>query len=1013
MNITKPGFSKKYLIVLSLLLVFIIPEQLFAQTKNVTGTIIGSDGTPVAAVSVQVKGTTFGTSSDSSGNFSLSVQDANAILVFSSLGYIEQSVSLKGRSNITVVLQGSSAKQLDQVIVVGYGTQRKRDVTGSVADVKGSEIAKQPVLTATQAIQGKVAGVQIISSGAPNSAPSVRIRGTGSILGGVNPLYVVDGVLTDDIRNINSSDILSLDVLKDASAAAIYGVRAANGVIIITTKTGRSGKMVVSYDANAGFREAAHLVTMANANQYARYINQASVNTGNGSVLVDTSLTNTSTNWFGTILRKAFEQNHNVSIGGGSDKIDYFFSVNYLTDEGIVLNNNFNRFSLRSNNEYKLSKKLKISTLISYSRGNTQDVNLGAAYNDAYHAAPIIPSKINGKYGNTSAYQNVGNPLLDIESNNNKYIENRLQGNGAIDYKPVSWLTLHSGYGVELGYNNRIIYVNQFLNDTSTYIVAGGNQVNNLSNLSVRDERNNRWVWDNTATFQKSFSKNDVTFLVGTTAEKITTAYETGSRSDVPADPNIRYLNQGDPSTQLNDASNDRRTRNSYISRLSYQYDRKYLLTATFRADGTSLFTKKYSYSPSLGIGWIITREKFMQNQKIFDNLKLRASYGRLGNDNIPTSASVQTINSGLPYFFNNTYVTGLAFSGLIDKNIRWESTDEADIGLEFSLLKNRLSGEIDVYDKKVANALIQVPILISAQVVDVYTNVATIENKGVELSLQWNDKIGEKINYNISGNISYNKNDVVALNGGQAVSAGSVGQKGNTTITTNGYPIGSFFVLQAEGVFHNQKELAAYVTKSGVPIKINGQLPTLGDLKYADINGDGVIDDNDRVIAGSYQPKFTFGLNGSISYNSFDLNFGAYGTAGSKIYNGKKAARFNQKDNVEASVAKNSWTFQNYASDVPRANLNALPQSTYFIESGDFVRINNLTLGYTFSSALLNKYGIKNFRCYVTSQNLFTFTNYSGFTPEIADGSPIAPGIELNAYPTTRTFAFGVNLTF
>src|SRR6185312_12345115 len=432
----------------------------------------------------------------------------------------------------------------------------------------------------------------------------VRIRGTGSILGGVNPLYVVDGVLTDDIRNINSADIVSLEVLKDASAAAIYGVRAANGVIIITTKKGRTGKMQISYDANAGIRQASHLVKMANAKEYANYINTASVNTGNGSVLVDTT-TNISTDWFGTILRTAFEQNHNVSVSGGSDKITYFLSANYLTDEGIVLDNNFKRFTIRSNNEYKLSNKFKVTTLISYSRGNTQDVNLGAAYNDAYHAAPIIPSKIDGKYGNTSAYQNVGNPVLDIESNNNRYIENRLQGTGAIDYKPVSWLTLHSSVGTELGFNNRTIYVKQFLNDSSTYLVSGGNQYNNLSNLSVQDERNTRWVWDNTATFQKSYNKNDITFLAGVTAEKIFNNVEVGSRSDVPADPNLRYLSQGDPSTQLNNSDADERTRNSYISRLSYAYDNKYLLTATFRADGSSQFSKRFSYSPSIGLGWV------------------------------------------------------------------------------------------------------------------------------------------------------------------------------------------------------------------------------------------------------------------------------------------------------------------------------------------------------------------------------------------------------------------------
>ncbi len=1002
-----------------LLLLLAIPSIAYSQKVTVSGNVTGSDGSPIDGVSVKEHNSPNGTATDSAGNFSLPVNDANAVLDFTSLGYTSRSVSLNGRTTISVVLQGAAPQALEQVIVVGYGTQKKKDITGSVANVSGAELAKQPVLTATQAIQGKVAGVQVLSSGQPNSAPSVLIRGTGSILGGVNPLYVVDGVLTTDIRNINSSDIASVDILKDASAAAIYGVRAANGVIIITTKTGKSGKMRISYDGEVGFREAAHLVKMANSKEYARYINQASQNVGNGSILVDTSLTQSSTNWYNVILRTAFEQNHNISVSGGSEKIDYFLSMNYLTDEGIVINNNFKRFTVRLNNQYRLSKKLKLNTLISYGRGNTNDVNLGAAYNNAYHAAPIIPAILNGKYGNTSAYQNVGNPLLDINSNNNNYIENRFQATGFIDYKPVSWLTLHSSLGAELGLNNRHLYTYQFLNDTATYIVAGGNQVSNTSFYSVQNERNLRWVWDNTATVQTSFNKNDITFLVGTTSEKVLNDLELASRSDVPPDPNIRYLSQGDPSTQLNSSTDDEYTRVSYISRLSYAYDHRYLLTATFRADGSSFFTKKYAYSPSIGAGWVISSEKFMQNQKIFNNLKLRASYGQLGNDNIPANASIQTINTNLPYFFNGRFITGFAFAGLIDKNIHWEQTNEADIGLEFAFLKSRLSGELDFYDKKVNNALIQVPISgVFGGSGLLYTNVATIENRGAELVLNWKDKAGKYVTYNLSGNASYNENKVVALNGGQAIFSGSVGQGGTTTLTANDHPIGSFFVLQAEGVFHNQQELAAYVTKSGVPITINGQVPNLGDLKYADTNGDGKIDDNDRVFAGSYQPKFTIGLNGSISYKSFDLNFGAYGTIGSKIYNGKKEARFNQRDNIEASVANDSWTFQNFKSNVPRANYNPLPQSTYFIESGDFVRINNLTIGYTFSRGLLDKYQISNLRIYVTSQNLVTFTKYSGFTPEIQGqaaplGTPLAPGIELNAYPTTRTFAFGVNLNF
>jgi TonB-linked SusC/RagA family outer membrane protein len=994
-------------------LLVISNRQPFVADIQVTGRVTNVNGEPVLGVTVMVKGSTSGVSTNANGEYTLTVPDG-ATLLFTSIGYEDQEVAVAGRNIINIILQ-PSAKTLDQVVVVGYGTQRKRDLTGAIVSVKGSEIAKQPVLTATQAIQGKVAGVQIISSGAPNSAPIVRIRGTGSILGGVNPLYVVDGVLTDDIRNINSADILSLEVLKDASSAAIYGVRAANGVIIITTKKGRGGKMQVAYDANVGIREATRIVKMANANEYATYINEASVNTGNGDVLIDPSLTATNTDWFRTILRKAFQQNHNISLSGGNEKFNYFFSVGYISDEGIVIGNKFERFTLRSNNEYKLSNKVKISTLVSYSRGNTRDVNLGGAYNNAYHAAPVIPSKVNGRYGNTSAFQNVGNPVLDLEGNNNRYKENRIQGTGSLEYKPVSWLTLKTSYGVELGFNNRKIYAYQFLNDTNTFVVAGGNQVNNKSSLNISEERNSRWVWDNTATFQKSYGVHDISFLVGTTAEQIFNESNTSSRTDVPADPNLWYLNQGDPASQLNNSFADKRARNSYIARLNYGFDKRFLFTGTFRADGTSLFEDNWGNFPSFGVGWNIMNEKFMESQHIFSNLKLRASWGRLGNDNIPSTARFQTLQTGLAYYFNGTLISGSALLDVVDKNISWETTDETDIGIEFGIFNGKLTGELDFYNKKVKNALISVPIpgVLGDPNGLIITNVASIQNKGVELSLNWSDDGGKNLTYSISGNVSFNQNDVVGLNGGQPIFAGFVGTKGSTTLTTNNQPIGSFYVLQAEGVFHNQGELATYVTSSGAPITINGQVPTLGDLRYKDLDGNGKIDDNDRDFSGSYQPKVTYGLSGNVNYKSFDFSMALYGTMGSKIYNGKKAARFNSKDNVEASVANDRWTFTNFASNVPRASLNTLPQSTYFIESGNFLRINNLTVGYTFRQLNLTKVGISSLRCYLTGQNLFTFTKYSGFTPELAEGNPLNAGIEFNAYPTTRTYAFGVNLTF
>jgi TonB-linked SusC/RagA family outer membrane protein len=781
-----------------LFILFINP--LSAIDIIVKGKVTNVNGDPIPGVSVIIKGTSMGVSSSATGEYSITVAE-DSTLIFSSIGYESLEIPVAGRTEINVTLQ-NSAKAIDQVVVIGYGTQRKRDVTGSISSVSGSEITKQPVLTATQAIQGKVTGVQVISSGAPNSAPIVRIRGTGSILLGDAPLYVVDGVITEDIRNINSADILSMDVLKDASSGAIYGVRAANGVIIITTKKGRGGKMQVSYDANLGYREVSNLVKMANSTEYASYINDG---TGNGTILIDPALTSTNTDWFETILRKGFQQNHNISLSGGTDKGNYFFSVGYLTDEGVVINNDFERFTLRSNNEYRISSKVKVNALLSYSNGNTQDVNLNSAYNNAYHAAPVIPSKVNGKYGNTSAFQNVGNPLLDIESNNNKYQENRLQGTGSLEYKPISWLTLKTSFGAEMAFNHRRVYTYQFLADTTTFFTTGGSQKNPKSNLALTEERNNRWVWDNTATFQKSFDEHDITVLIGMTAEENNTRNTTESRSDVPPNPDLWYLSQGDPSTQLNNSVQDKWTRQSYIARINYAYNRKFLVTGTFRRDGSSLFNKHYASSPSIGLGWIITKEKFMDDQKTFNNLKLRASYGELGNDNVPPKAKFVTLLTGLPYYFSTLDNNGATTLYFVDQNIKWESTEEFDFGIEFGMFNNRLSGELDFYQKKVKDALLQVPAPSTTGTSLVYTNVATIENKGVELSLNWSDKAWENSTYTISGNVSYNKNELVALNGGQAIFSGAVGSKGNTTYTSNGEPIGSFYLLQAEGVFHNQ----------------------------------------------------------------------------------------------------------------------------------------------------------------------------------------------------------------
>ena len=975
---------------------------------TVSGKITNSNGEPVPGVSVRIKGSTTGTSSANDGTYSITVPDG-ATLQFSSVGYEEEEVVVGGRTNINVVLK-SAVKLIEQVVVIGYGTSRKKDLTGAVASISGAELAKQPVLTATQAVQGNVAGVQVTSSGDPNALPVIRIRGTGTMLGGANPLYVVDGVINDDIRNINSSDILSFDVLKDASATAIYGMRAANGVILITTKKGRPGKMIINYDATVGIKEATRLVNMAGANQYAGYVNEANIYYGSGDSLVKqaTLQNGGNTDWYDEVLKKGFFQNHNISLSGGSDKINYFFSAGYLADEGIIRTNKFERFTLRNNNDYKISNAFKISTLISYSRQNVRNVDLGV-FNVAYRAAPYVIAKQNGLYGNTSLSNNVGNPLLDQDKNDNSGKGDRFQGNIVGELKPLKWLTLRSSFGVDKNNFRSVNYAYKYANDgpNNVFLTAGSNQVRNISSLSIGESQGNRWVWDNTATLAKKFGDHNLNLLIGTTAEQIKLNGIGGRRLDVPEDKNQWYLNAGSTVGATNFNDGDKSTRSSYLSRLYYNFKDKYFLTATGRYDGTSRFSKdnRWGFFPSVGAGWVISSEDFMHSQKIFDNIKLRASYGKVGNDGIPSNAFTALATTNLPYFFNGVEVLNFRLEQLADPNIKWEVTSEVNFGLDFGLLKNRLSGSVDIYNRKTEDALVRVKIpgILGDPDNEYITNAASFSNKGVEVGIDWKTNINQHWKYNIGGNVAFNKNKIENLNGGQAIPDGGVGGQGTTTLSDNGQPIGSFYLWEVEGIFQNAAEIAGSSQTGAKP----------GDLKYRDLNGDKKIDALDRAYQGSYQPKVTFGINGSVGYDNFDLSVGGYGTAGGKIYNGKKAARGDFRDNIETKVAQNRWTPNNTNTNIPRANLNELPASTYFLEKGDFFRINNLTLGYTLSIKTLATIKMQSLRVYATVQNLATFTNYSGFTPEISNGNTLAGGIESSIYPTTRTFALGVNVGF
>ncbi len=978
------------------------------QEIRVTGKVSSATGEPLAGVSITVKGTRTGTVTDGNGDFAITVPD-DAVLVFSSVGYESFEVAVAGKSTLTVNLKVSEKIQ-DAVVVVGYGTSRRKDLTGSVASVSGAELSKQPVLTATQAVQGKVAGVQVITSGDPNALPIIRIRGTGTMLAGANPLYVVDGIINDDIRNINSADIVSMDILKDASATAIYGMRAANGVILITTKKGKPGKMVINYDATVGIKEATHLVNMAGANQYANYINEANVYYGSGdSIVTQATLQNGgNTDWYDEILERGFFQNHNLSLSGGSDKINYFLSAGYLTDEGIIRTNDFERFTLRNNNDYKITKNFKVSTLLSYSHSDVRNVDLGA-FNVAYRAAPYVIAKLGNKYGNTSLANNVGNPILDQDKNNNSGKGDRFQANLIGEFKHRTWLTLRTSFGIDKNNFRSVSYGFKYLNTgpDNVFLTAGSNQVRTNSSLTVNESQGNRWVWDNTATIVKRYGDHNFNLLVGTTAEQIKSNNIGGTRIGVPEDPDQWYLNAGSSIGATNTNDGDKSTRNSYLARLNYNFSDKYFFTATGRYDGSSRLPSgnRWGFFPSVGAGWVISSEKFMESQEIFANLKLRGSYGKVGNDGIPSNLFIPLATINLPYFFNGIEFLNIRLAELADKNLQWEVTTETNIGLDFAVLDNRLNGTVDLYSRKTEDALvrIKIPSILGDPNDEYITNAATFTNKGVELSLDWRDNIGKDWKYNIGGNVAFNKNRINSLNGGQAISDGSVGGQGTTTRSDNGQPIGSFFLWEVDGIFQNAAEIAGSAQPGAKP----------GDLRYRDIDKNNVINAADRVYQGSYQPKVTYGVNGGANFKTFDFSFGGYGTCGGKIYNGKKAALGDFRDNVETKVANGRWTPNNPSTTIPRANTQELPASTYFLEKGDFFRINNLTLGYTLGHSMLSKLKIQTLRFYVAVQNVATFTKYSGFTPEISNGGTLAAGIEAAIYPTTRTFAFGVNLGF
>ena len=892
----------------------------------------------------------------------------------------------------------SIEKPMDEVVVIGYATAKKKDLTGAMSSIKGSELAAQPVLTATQALQSKMAGVQITNSGAPGSSPNVRIRGTGSVIGGAEPLYVVDGVITDDIRNINTADILSIDVLKDASSTAIYGVRAANGVILITTKRGGSGKPKLSYDGYAGVKMMANKIAMARPGTFSNYSNEAA---GTNAILK--SDINGETDWFETLTRPGNMNNHNLSMSGGSESTSYLFSVNYFNENGILKDNNYERVSIRSNNEYRISNRLKFGNNISLSRWNSNNKPF-SLFTDAYNAAPIYNAKNeDGTYGFTTL-SDVGNPLAKLEYTDDKTWGNRFMGNFFTDIHLKKNLKFRSSYGLDYDNSRGANYQQRFrVSPTQKY---------DTTTLTQSETERYRWIWDNTLTYSPTLKKGDgMQILAGHTAERYD-GFEQSFRLDgVPSGKQYRYLNTGrDPIQGIINYQRpiaDYGRRESYLGRVSYNYQSKYMLNASFRRDGSSKFPiqNRWGNFPSVGLGWMVSNEKFMKNFRTITSLKVRGSWGRVGNDRINPSEFVTLLSTGLSAVFGDQVVFGSTIAEIKDPNLKWETTEEIDLGIDFEAMNGHIAGVIDIYNKKTIGALFNIPLPggLGDNNNSMLTNAADILNRGLEVSLRYNKNSKGKFNYSLGVNATFNHNEVLGLGNGLPTNFGSLRNGEFATRVATGQAIGSFWVYETQGVFQTQAEVDA------VPHFLGTQP---GDFKVIDQNKDGKINDLDRIYLGSYQPKCFMGMNGSFKYSNWDLNIDLLGNFGNKVFNGKKTVRYGGNYNIEKAVADARWTPTNGTNTAPRA-FNGVPKPTdYFVESGSFVRLNNLTIGYNLPAKIAKKSKVQGYRFFVTAQNAFTWKKFSGFSAELP-GNPADAGIELDIYPTSSTFLTGLSIQF
>lgn len=982
-------------------------SALFAQNIQVQGTVLDNEGYPQIGAGVFQKGTSNGTVTDLDGRYSLSVP-ADAVLVYSFQGFSDVEEAVNGRETIDVTMNLDS-QFLEEVVVVGYGVQKSKDLTAPIVTVKGDALSKQAAANPMSALQGMVAGVQIIQSGAPGAGPSVKVRGVGSIGDYASPLYIVDGTFVDNIDFLSNNDIESLTVLKDASAAAIYGVRAANGVVLVTTKKGSHDHLSVSYDGYAGVQVPVNIMKLCNTEQYVELLNLANSNTI-GWTDRNAADYPGSTDWYKELVHPAATTSHALDFSGASDKTNYSVGLSYLYQDGIMnhSNNDYNRINIRARLDQQMTSWLKVGINSVFSRYSKHNYN-GNAFYQAFINPPVYnvynesneaayPEKFDSPqlYGFGNAY---GNPVAFA-----KYCDDSDKGFKEVLSAYAEFSILPSKLSFKISYNLDYSQWDQQNYTPESYV--GGSQGTSVSVLSKTFGYGVNQILDNVLTYTDRKGRNDFSVMLGQSTRSQFSSWLNGRVNSVPDfDDQSKYLVNGSYKNQTATDGASRYNGLSFFARGTYNYDGRYLATLTFRADGSSKYQQKWGFFPSIGLGWNISDEAFMKNQNVVDYLKLRASWGMLGNDNVPAN-SIVTVGStgvGSSAVFGDTLVDGMGAQTVYQNFLRWEVVNEANVGLDFGFLDNRLTGELDLYNRVTDNVVFEAPIATGGGTVNLLANNGKVLNQGIELSLNWADKAGE-FSYKLGMNATFNRNRVLELEGRDYIPGASVA--GNyATRTMVGYPIGAFWGYEIDGVYASEGQ--------ALRDPVSQTIKDAGYFKYKDQNGDNVINEEDKTYLGSAMPWMVLGINFGFNWKNLDFSILLNTQVGNKILNAKRMQRGTFTDaNYDLDFYKNCWRDDNKSNVYPSpeaASTSFIQQANdFYVEDASFFRIQNVQLGYSFTGM---KWA-KSIRLYISAQRPLSLFRYNGFTTEIG-GSPISSGIDSSVYPMQAIYTAGVNFNF